>query len=125
MRGRVPRDKPWRPQPQPRPARAGLRGAEGLREQASRAGESFRRFGAASVANEWEPEWSSICVTGHSLWRHFVDEHPFATYFDAHQGYRVLTHSHLCHRGPFNRLVVFLLVPRKTTKKGGIPRVSR
>ena len=33
---------------------------------------------------------------GHSLWLHFgVDEHPFATYFDAHQGYRVLTHSHI------------------------------
>ena len=27
---------------------------------------------------------------------HFgVDEHPFATYFDVHQGYRVLTHSHI------------------------------
>ena len=22
-----------------------------------------------------------------------MDEHPFATYFDVHQGYRVLTHS--------------------------------
>ena len=22
-------------------------------------------------------------------------EHPFATYFDVHQGYRVLTHSHM------------------------------
>ena len=31
----------------------------------------------------------------HNLWRsHFgVDEHPFATYFDVHQGYRVLSHS--------------------------------
>ena len=27
---------------------------------------------------------------GHNLWLHFgVDEHPFATYFDVHQGYRV------------------------------------
>ena len=24
-----------------------------------------------------------------------VDEHPFATYFDVHQGYRVLSHSKL------------------------------
>ena len=33
----------------------------------------------------------------HNLWRsHFgVDEHPFATGFDVHQGYRVLTHSHM------------------------------
>ena len=33
----------------------------------------------------------------HNLWRsHFgVDEHPCATYFDDHQGYRVLTHSHI------------------------------
>ena len=27
---------------------------------------------------------------------HFgVDEHPFETYFDVHQGYRVLTHNHI------------------------------
>ena len=33
---------------------------------------------------------------GHNLWLHFgVDEHPFATYFDVHQGYRVLTHSQM------------------------------
>ena len=33
---------------------------------------------------------------GHNLWLHFeVDEHPFATYFDVHQVYRVLTHSHM------------------------------
>ena len=35
------------------------------------------------------------------LWLHLgVDEHPFATYFDVHQDYRVLTHSqmgvHVC-----------------------------
>ena len=36
---------------------------------------------------------------GHNLWLHFgVDEHPFATYFDVHQGYRVLTHSISFHR---------------------------
>ena len=33
---------------------------------------------------------------GHNLWLHCgVDEHPFATYFNVHQGYRVLTHSHI------------------------------
>ena len=33
---------------------------------------------------------------GHSLWLHFEpDEHPFATYFDVHRGYRVLSHSHV------------------------------
>ena len=33
---------------------------------------------------------------GHNLWLHFgVDEHPFATYFDVHQGYRALTHTHI------------------------------
>ena len=33
---------------------------------------------------------------GHKLRLHFgVDEHPFATYFDVHQRYRVLTHSHI------------------------------
>ena len=41
---------------------------------------------------------------GHNLWRsHFgVDEHPFATYFDVHQGYRVSreekTHTHTQNR---------------------------
>ena len=35
-------------------------------------------------------------VMGHNLWFHSgVDEHPFATYFDVHQGYRVLTHSQI------------------------------
>ena len=33
---------------------------------------------------------------GQNLWLHFgVDEHPCTTYFDVHQGYRVLTHSQL------------------------------
>ena len=38
----------------------------------------------------------------HNLWRsHFgVDEHPFATYFDVHQGYRVLTHSQILKHVP-------------------------
>jgi hypothetical protein len=26
------------------------------------------------------------------------DEHPFATYFDVHQGYMVLTHSHFTNK---------------------------
>ena len=36
----------------------------------------------------------------HDLWRsHFgVNEHPFATYVEVHQGYRVLTHSHMLKR---------------------------
>ena len=33
------------------------------------------------------------CITYGSILG--VDEHPFATYFDVHQGYRVLTHSHM------------------------------
>ena len=33
---------------------------------------------------------------GQSLWYHiWVDEHPFTCYFDVHQGYRVLTHTHI------------------------------
>ena len=32
---------------------------------------------------------------GHNLCLHFgADEHPCTSYFDVHQGYRVLTHSH-------------------------------
>ena len=40
---------------------------------------------------------SQVLMIGHNPWRsHFgVDEHPCATYFDVHQGYRVLTHSHV------------------------------
>ena len=35
---------------------------------------------------------------GHNLWLHFgVDEHPFATHFDVHHNYRVLTHNHVGH----------------------------
>ena len=34
---------------------------------------------------------------GQNLWCHiWVDEHPFTIYFDVHQGYRVLTHGHMC-----------------------------
>ena len=33
---------------------------------------------------------------GQNLWYHiWVDEHPFTSYFDVHQGYRVLTHNHI------------------------------
>ena len=47
--------------------------------------------------------WQTVKVTrkphmamGHNLWLHFgVDEHPCTTYFDVHQGYRVLTQSHI------------------------------
>ena len=49
---------------------------------------------------------------GHNLWLHFgVDEHPFATYFDVHQGYWVLTHT----RGTFGYLYLcaFLGCPQK------------
>ena len=36
----------------------------------------------------------------HNLWLHFgVDEHPFATYFDVHQGDRVLTVSFASFQG--------------------------
>ena len=46
----------------------------------------------------WEHDYvptSIILGRGHNLWLHVrVDEHPFATYFDVHQEYRVLTHSH-------------------------------
>ena len=34
---------------------------------------------------------------GHNLWLHFgVDEHPFATYYDVHQGYRVFPEHGRC-----------------------------
>ena len=52
---------------------------------------------------------------GQKLWLHFgVDEHPFASYFDVHQGYRVLTHSHMglpfFWAGELAKWVVALLV---------------
>ena len=28
-----------------------------------------------------------------------VDEHPFTSYFDVHQGYKVLTHCQICLNG--------------------------
>ena len=38
----------------------------------------------------------SQMAMGRNLWLHFgVDEHPFVTYFDVHQGYRVLAHSQI------------------------------
>ena len=52
----------------------------------------FRRFSGDSVLRIVE----SYMAMGHNLWLHFgVDEHPFATYFDVHQKYRVLTHSQM------------------------------
>ena len=39
-----------------------------------------------------QEEHCTHVAMGHNLWLHFgVDEHPFAAYFDVHQGYRVLT----------------------------------
>ena len=34
-------------------------------------------------------------ATGHLCLHFGAHEHPYTTYFDVHQGYRVLTHSHL------------------------------
>ena len=49
-------------------------------------------------------------VMGQNLWLHFgVDEHPFATYLDVHQGYRVLTHSHLPRKQPQKNGIVFAI----------------
>ena len=59
------------------------------------------------LAKNHAADWSynhlvSICdyqghlAMGQNLCLHFgADEHPCATYFDVHQGYRVLTHSHM------------------------------
>ena len=51
----------------------------------------------AWVGAEYFEGWiGRYMAMGHNLWLYFgVDEHPFATYFDAHQKYRVLTHSHI------------------------------
>ena len=39
--------------------------------------------------------WINDLAMGQNLWYHiWVDEHPFTSYFDVHQGYRVLTHNH-------------------------------
>ena len=46
---------------------------------------------------------------GQNLWYHiWVDEHPFTSYFDVHQGYRVLTHNHM-HRYTKNRILVDIM----------------
>ena len=40
--------------------------------------------------------YGSHVAMGHNLWLQFgADEHPCTTYFDVHQGYRVLTHSYV------------------------------
>ena len=43
------------------------------------------------------PKRSVDVAMGHNLWLHFgVDEHPFATYFDVHQGFLGFeAHSHV------------------------------
>ena len=49
-----------------------------------------------------------------------VDEHRFATYFDVHQGYRVLTHSHVSKKAPPRHMGLafeFWLVPGSPPKK--------
>ena len=53
----------------------------------------------------WLPKRRSTNLAmGHNLCLHCgADEHPSTTYFDAHQGYRVLTHSSFCAHPCFCR----------------------
>ena len=47
-----------------------------------------------TVQVRWFNRW--YMAMGQNLWYHiWVDEHPFTSYFDVHQGYRVLTHNHM------------------------------
>ena len=60
---------------------------------------------------------SDRAAVGHSLWLHFeVDEHPFAAYFDAHQGYRLLTHRQMAMGQNPNHQAI---PTRKGPKMGG------
>ena len=53
---------------------------------------SFKRISLFGCGCLWG--WVKNMAVGHNLCRHFgADEHPCATYFDVHQGYRVLTHN--------------------------------
>ena len=59
---------------------------------------------------------------GHDLWLHFgPDEHPLATYFDVHQGYSVLTHSHIAGTNfppsPLNEVCVKNFMPPRAGGK--------
>ena len=51
-----------------------------------------------------------------------ADEHPCTTYFDVHQGYRVLTHSHMfstwSHHGVFGMVGFAVLRPAGDTFLG-------
>ena len=106
---------------------------------------------AATASGKWEPQrtmerWdpgeTAVGLSqfkwpwGQNLWLHFgVDEHPFATYFDVHQGYRVLTHSQIRPLNPVSlwspfkqkfpaSLVVFLFSFWPTFSKEGQPFIS-
>ena len=52
---------------------------------------------------------------GHNLWLHFgVAEYPFATYFDVHQGYGVLTHSHISNIALWLGMLICAIPPKPT-----------
>ena len=60
---------------------------------------------------------------GHTLWLHFgVDEHPFATYFDVHRGYGVLTHSHMISQigGTIKKRGAKLQTPNSKIKRAAV-----
>ena len=72
------------------------------------------RSNAASNRVMGGPKWpgadigvSKHMAMGQNLWYHiWVDEHPFTSYFDVHQGYRVLTHNHMKTTPTFLNLVI-------------------
>ena len=78
----------------PKLSAVGEKQRRGMPGQSARASGRFGDSDFEGLMNfdEWEPDeatWSYLCL-------HFgADEHPCTTYFDVHQGYRVLTHSHM------------------------------
>ena len=61
---------------------------EEIRQEASRGSGGWWSFPLTMI--------NSDMTMGQNLWYHiWVDEHPFTSYFDVHQGYRVLTHNHI------------------------------
>ena len=59
---------------------------------------------------------------GQNLWYHiWVDEHPFTSYFDVHQGYRVLTHCHIFEAVPFNHPFIDGTSKKKTIRITAYP----
>ena len=49
----------------------------------------------ATILSLYNPIYVYMAM-GQNLWYHiWVDEHPFTSYLDVHQGYRVLTHNHM------------------------------